>query len=147
MSPPYSAGAVHGITSEVMGPAPRSPYHVIMQRKALVDHTALPVGSAASPGRARLVAAGVLLAFTVYSLWVVAGHGYTGFLALAWREPWGMQMLLDLVIACSFGIGWMIADAKKHAVTPWPFVVTTIFLGSIGLLGYVVVRGLTRRAM
>ena len=92
-----------------------------------------------------LVALGVLLAFTLYSLWVVAGHGYTGFLALAAREPWAMQMLLDLVIACSFGLGWMFADAKKRALTTWPFVVMTVFLGSIGLLGYYVFSR-TRRA-
>jgi hypothetical protein len=127
MSPPYSAGALHGITWEVMGRVASRLYHERMQRKALV-------------------AASILLAFTIYSLWVVAGHGYTGFLALAWREPWGMQMLLDLIIACAFGIGWMTGDAKKHAITTWPFIVTTIFLGSIGLLAYVVVRGLTRRA-
>lgn len=96
--------------------------------------------------RKALVAGAILLLFTAYSLWVVAGYGYTGFLALAWREPWAMQMLLDLVIACSFGLGWMFADAKKHSITTWPFVIVTVFLGSIGLLGYVVVRGLTRRA-
>ena len=106
----------------------RAPYQEDMQRKALI-------------------AAAILALFTAYSLWVVAGFGYTGFLALAWREPWAMQMLLDLVIACSFGLRWMVADAKKHSITTWPFVVTTVLLGSIGLLGYVVVRGLTRRAM
>ena len=92
-----------------------------------------------------VVALGVLVAFTVYSLWVVAGHGYTGFLVLAWREPWAMQMLLDLVIACSFALGWMLPDARKRGIAAWPFVVTTVFLGSIGLLAYYVVR--ERRAM
>ncbi len=89
-----------------------------------------------------LVAGAILAAFTVYSLWVVAGHGYTGFLTLAMREDWAMQLLLDLVLACSFGVGWMVHDARKHSITTWPFVVTTLFLGSIGLLGYVVWRGL-----
>jgi len=89
-----------------------------------------------------LVAALLLAAFGAYSMWVVLGHGYTGFLALASREPWGMQMLLDLVIACSFGIGWMTADARKRGITTWPFIVTTVFLGSVGLLGYVVWRGI-----
>jgi hypothetical protein len=88
------------------------------------------------------VAALVLAAFGAFSIWVVAGHGYTGFLSLAAREPWGLQMLLDLVIACSFGIGWMIHDARKHAIKTWPYVVATLLLGSIGLLAYVVRRGL-----
>jgi hypothetical protein len=46
------------------------------------------------------------------------------------------------VIACSFGIGWMIHDARKHAIKTWPYVVATLLLGSIGLLAYVVRRGL-----
>jgi hypothetical protein len=55
-------------------------------------------------------------------------------------------MLLDLVIACSFGIGWMTADARKRGITTWPFIVATVFLGSVGLLGYVVWRGVALRA-
>jgi hypothetical protein len=89
------------------------------------------------------VATLVLAAFGAFSIWVVAAHGYTGFLSLAAREPWGLQMLLDLVIACSFGIGWMIHDARKHAIKTWPYIVATLLLGSIGLLAYVVRRGLT----
>lgn len=86
-------------------------------------------------------AAVVLLAFTVFSAWVIAGHGYTGFLSLAAREPWGLQMLLDLVIACCFAVGWMRADAKKRGITTtWPFVVATCFLGSPAILAYVIVR-------
>jgi hypothetical protein len=93
-----------------------------------------------------LAAALLLAAFLVYSMWVMLGLGYTGFLSLAAREPWAMQMLLDLVIACSFGIGWMTADARKHGITTWPFIITTVFTGSVGLLGYVVWRGLRTQA-
>lgn len=94
-----------------------------------------------------LAAGAILLAFTAYSLVVVAGHGATGFLALAAREPWALQMLLDLVIACAFGIGWMRSDARKHGIAIAPFVVLTVALGSIGLLGYVVWRGVRRPAV
>ena len=89
-----------------------------------------------------LVAAAVLAAFGVYSIWVVLGHGYLGFLEVARDHDWGMQMLLDLAIACAFGIGWMTADARKRGISTAPFVVMTLFLGSIGLLAYVVRRGL-----
>jgi hypothetical protein len=92
-----------------------------------------------------LVAAAILAAFTAYSLWVIAGHGYTGFLSLASREPWAMQLLLDLVIACSFGVGWMRADARKYSIATWPFIVAIVFLGSVGLLGYVIWRGIVTR--
>lgn len=90
------------------------------------------------------MAALVLAGFGAYSLWVIAGFGYTGFIALAAREPWAMQLLLDLVIACVFAAGWMIRDARKHGLTVWPFVVVTVFAGSIGLLAYVVRRGVAR---
>lgn len=109
-----------------------------------------PASIAASPPtslRSKALVAGAILAvFTAYSLWVIAGHGYTGFLSLAMREDWAMQLLLDLVIACSFGVGWMIHDGRKHSITTWPFVIATAFVGSIGLLGYVVWRGFGARS-
>jgi hypothetical protein len=86
-------------------------------------------------------AAVVLLAFTAFSAWVIKDHGYTGFLSLAAREPWGLQMLLDLVIACAFAVGWMRADAKQRGITTtWPFVIGTCLLGSPAILAYVAVR-------
>jgi len=126
---------LHAFTCEVMEALPVPPYNDRMT-------AALPASS--SIRTKALVAVAILLVFGAYSTWVVAGHGYTGFLTLAMRETWAMQMLIDLVIACSFGLGWMFADAKKHAITTWPFVVATVLLGSIGLLGYVVWRGFTR---
>ncbi len=99
--------------------------------------------------RSRALAAGVVLAvFAAYSLWVIAGHGVLGFVTLALREPWAMQLLVDLAIACTFAVGWMAHDARKHGIVLWPFVVATVLVGSIGLLGYVVWRGVTtaRRA-
>jgi hypothetical protein len=102
---------------------------------------------AAGPARSTLriqafTAAVILAAFSAFSLWVVHGHGYTGFLALAGREPWALQMLLDLVIALSFAIGWMRADARRRGIAAWPYIVVTVFLGSIGVLAYVVRRAL-----
>lgn len=91
------------------------------------------------------VAGVVLAAFTAFSLWVVDGHGYTGFLSLAGREPWALQMLLDLVIALSFALGWMRADARRRGIAAWPYFAATLGLGSIGILAYVVRRGLTPR--
>lgn len=89
---------------------------------------------------AAIAAAVVLIAFGVYSTWVIQGWGYTGFLALAWREPWAMQLLLDLGIACWFGGGWLRRDAIKRGITWWPYLVLIVFAGSIGLLVYTVLR-------
>ena len=90
-----------------------------------------------------LSAIAVLVLFTVFSVWVILTRGYLGFLVVARDEPWGLQMLLDLVIACTFALAWLRQDARKHGiVTTWPYVVATPFVGSISLLAYLVRRNL-----
>lgn len=84
----------------------------------------------------------VLVPFTAFSSWVVAQHGYLGFLTLAGREPWGLQVLLDLVIACVLVVQWMVRDARSRGLPSAPYVALTLFLGSIGPLAYLVHRGL-----
>src|SRR5688572_22308687 len=87
------------------------------------------------------VAATVLLVFSLYTDWVVWQHGYLGFVHLALREPWGMQMLLDLGIALALFSTWMIPDAKARGHSPWLWLVLTGTMGSIGPLGYLTWRG------
>jgi hypothetical protein len=113
------------------------------------SRSANPFTASAAPSSLRakaMTAAAILAVFTVYSMWVVFGYGYTGFLSLAMREPWAMQLLLDLVIACMFGIGWMVHDARTRSIASWPFVIVTLAAGSVGLLGYVVWRGFAARS-
>jgi hypothetical protein len=88
----------------------------------------------------------VLFPFLAFSVWVALVDGPVGFLALAGREPWGLQMLLDLALALSFVTGWMVVDARRKAIKVWPFVAMTIALGSIGPLSYLLVRGSSRAA-
>lgn len=90
-----------------------------------------------------LVASLVLAVFGVFSIWVVATHGYFGFIALAGREPWALQMLIDLAISVAFAVGWMIGDARKRRIATWPYIVACVLLGSIGVLAYCVHRGFT----
>lgn len=87
------------------------------------------------------IAALVLAGFGAFSIWVVATQGYFGFLEVAGRERWALQMLLDLVIALSVAVGWMRGDARKRGIAIWPYVVATVLLGSIGVLAYCVRRG------
>ena len=96
---------------------------------------------ATSPRLLTIIATLVLAVFGAFSIWVVATQGYFGFLEVAGRERWALQMLLDLVIALSFAIGWMRGDARKRGIAIWPFVVATVLLGSIGILAYCVRRG------
>jgi hypothetical protein len=83
-----------------------------------------------------------LVAFTVYSVVVVAAHGYVGFLTLAAREPWAMQMLIDLVISLVLFLAWASRDARARGLPLAPFAVATLLLGSVGALSYLVAREL-----
>jgi hypothetical protein len=109
--------------------------------------TAGAAAPAQSAIRAQAAVAGVVLAaFTAFSLWVIYGYGYTGFLALAGREPWALQLLIDLAISLSFAVGWVRADARRLGIAAWPFVAATPFVGSIAVLAYMVRRaGVTPR--
>jgi len=83
----------------------------------------------------------ILLAFGTFSAELVRADGYTGFLTVAAREKWALQMLLDVGIACTVaGFLWLVPDAKKRGIPAWPYLVATLFLGSVGLLAYLVHR-------
>lgn len=89
-----------------------------------------------------VVALVILVPFLVYSFWVVGEHGYFGFLELAGREPWALQILLDLVLACLIYSVWLVPDARARGIAPWPYLALTLVAGSVGGLAYLVHRGL-----
>jgi hypothetical protein len=116
-----------------MDPRPARRYFEIMTSTTM---------TAASPRPLAVVAALVLATFGAFSTWVVFTQGYFGFIRSVGHDVWAMQMLIDLTVALSFAVGWMVRDARRRGITSWPFVVATIALGSIGVLGYCVRRGL-----
>ena len=83
----------------------------------------------------------VLVIFGSASIWLCFEEGYFGFIHLALRERWGLQVLVDLTIALVLLMPHLIRDARARGIPAWPFVVTTVFLGSMGPLAYAVVRG------
>lgn len=106
-----------------------------------------PASEPAAPARSTTrttaaIAAAVFAVFGAYTLWVIAGHGLLGFLTLAGREPWALQLLIDLLIACSIALGWVIRDARRRGLAAWPYVILTFTCGSLGLLVYLARRGL-----
>ncbi|MBX3191099.1 MAG: hypothetical protein KF819_29145 [Labilithrix sp.] len=88
----------------------------------------------------KMLPALVLVPFTVFSAMVIAKEGYFGFITLALREPWGMQVLLDLCIALSLVATWIHRDARERGIVAWPWLLSLPFVGSIGALGYLVWR-------
>lgn len=73
------------------------------------------------------------LALTVYALMTV---GYIGIFDYHRHSPAGWQVFTDLVIALVLLLTWLIPEARRHGRNPWPWVVMTLFLGSIGPLLY-----------
>ncbi|MES2883874.1 MAG: DUF2834 domain-containing protein [Pseudomonadota bacterium] len=77
----------------------------------------------------------ILLPFGLYSTYVVYEVGYVAIFTSHFNVV-GMQVLVDLVIACSLAMIWMWRDAAASGRNVWPFLITTLFLGSIGPLSY-----------
>ena len=78
-----------------------------------------------------------ILAFSAYVMWEV---GYMGIWQAGFASLGAMQILLDLTICCVILASWMIMDARKRGVVAWPWVLATLFVGSISPLLYLIVR-------
>ena len=87
----------------------------------------------------------VLVAFTAWSLVIVAPEGLPGLLALLRDLPWGRQVFVDLCIALSVAWLWLVPEARARGISPWPYLVATPFAGSISLLAFLLHRELVVR--
>ena len=80
---------------------------------------------------------GILLAdfvaLTAYAIWQ---HGYIAFFDLHAMNAVTLQVFIDLVIALSMVSLWMWRDARARDTSAIPYLVLTLFLGSIGPLLY-----------
>lgn len=92
--------------------------------------------------RTSLVPLLILIPFTALTALAVHHEGYLGFIPVHTSSVWGYQVIADLVIALALFLSFMIPDARRRGLSPWPFVALTLVLGSIGPLTYMVVRGL-----
>jgi len=89
----------------------------------------------------KILLAFVLVDFVAFTGWVVAtggtfGEVYTAFAA----NPWTLQVAVDLVLALSMVCVWMWNDARKRGKNPVPWLVATLFTGSIAPLAYLLLR-------
>jgi hypothetical protein len=82
----------------------------------------------------------VFIVFSAYTLFVMAGHGVTGFLSLAAREPWALQVFIDLLVMLALFSLWIFRDAKERKLPGWPYMILTMVGGSMGALAYLVHR-------
>jgi len=82
----------------------------------------------------------IFASFTAYTAVVVMNHGYTGFIELALAGGWGAQVFIDLCIALTLFLVWMVPDARERGI-PWaPYVLAILTTGSVGALAYLAHR-------
>jgi hypothetical protein len=93
----------------------------------------------------RFVPMALLVGFSALTAGVVIHDGFTEWLRLALTRPSAGLLLVDLSIALSLVMGWMIKDARARKATLWPYAVLTVLLGSVGPLAYIVVRSASNR--
>jgi hypothetical protein len=82
----------------------------------------------------------VLLVFTPLTAIALWNHGYWGIIAPHFQSFGAAQVFADLVIALSIVMTWIWKDARASGRSPWPWVLTTLVLGSFGPLLYLLTR-------
>ena len=85
----------------------------------------------------------VLAAFLAQTAYAVYHYGYLAFFDVHAMSAIQAQIFVDLVIALTFVMVWMWNDAKARGISPLPFVVATLLLGSIAPLVYLIRREAT----
>ena len=88
----------------------------------------------------KTIALVLLIPFLALTAYAVMDVGYIGIFDYHRHSSAGWQVFTDLVIALILVMIWMYQDAKKNGSTPWPYLVATLFVGSISPLLYLVLR-------
>ena len=82
----------------------------------------------------------VLVAFSGLSAYALHQHGACGFLHQAVANSAAVTLSTDLVIALSLVSVWLFRDARARGKSPWPYLILTALLGSVGPLAYLVCK-------
>jgi hypothetical protein len=77
------------------------------------------------------------VALTAYA---IAQYGFVGLFAAALANAATIQVFADLTIALSIVVAWMWQDAREQDISPIPYALLTLGLGSIGPLLYLIRR-------
>ena len=90
---------------------------------------------------AKQIGLSVLLAnFLALTAYAVYQYGYVGFFDLMTANLATATAFADLLIALSLIVVWMVRDARARGVSPVPYVLLTLALGSAGPLAYLIRR-------
>lgn len=109
-----------------------------MTSEVMVERRARP--QVPSMNKSILLPAAVLAPFFAYSVYCAETAGFFGYVPVITGSAWGIQVGLDLLLALSLFVGWMVRDAREQGLPAWPFVALILPFGSIGALAYLIVR-------
>ena len=89
----------------------------------------------------------VLLNFSALTAYATYQYGVVGIVEVITANAVTVTLFVDLVIALSLVLSWMWQDARVRGTSLAPYVVLTLFFGSVGPLLYLIRResGLSRR--
>ena len=82
----------------------------------------------------------LLIPFCILTAYTLMDVGYFGLLDYHRHSSAGWQVFTDLVIALVLVAVWLVTDARANNRSPWPWLVVTLFMGSIGPLLYLATK-------
>jgi hypothetical protein len=88
----------------------------------------------------KVAVADVLIGFSALTGYAVYQHGFVGVFEAVLANPATVTAFCDLSIALGLVSLWLIRDAREHGVSPVPYLLITLALGSIGPLLYLLRR-------
>jgi len=90
--------------------------------------------------RKQLILAAVLFDFAALTAYAVWQHGFIGLFQLA-VSSWGAALIfVDLAIALSLVLIWMLGDSRERGLSFLPYALLTLAFGSVGPLLYLIRR-------
>jgi len=95
----------------------------------------------------RGLAIAMLIPFAILTFYALAQVGYIGLIEFQLRSPAGWQVLADLVVSLVLVLSWIVPDAKRAGRQSWPWVVATVFTGSIAPLIYLAIYGTQQHSL
>lgn len=87
----------------------------------------------------QLLLALVLIDFTAFTGYVLYEFGLS-WIEVAFSNTVSTLIFVDLCIALTMVMVWMVADAREKGITVWPYIAATLFAGSVGTLAYLIRR-------
>lgn len=82
----------------------------------------------------------VLVDFAALSAYAVWQYGYVGVFERMFANTATTLAFVDLTIALSLIVIWMVGDARQRGIGVAPYVLLTVFTGSVGPLLYLIRR-------